>query len=69
MVVERSGIPVGVDASFNDGVAGIAISCVSNARFIRSPVFVDSVQVDEDLCKDLMNEVRRIQKEPGNAVT
>jgi membrane complex biogenesis BtpA family protein len=44
MVVEQSSIPVGVDASFNDGVAGIAIACVSNAQFIRSPVFVDSVQ-------------------------
>ncbi|MCL2085265.1 MAG: BtpA/SgcQ family protein [Oscillospiraceae bacterium] len=44
LVVERVNIPVGVDASFNDGAAGIAVACAAGASFIRSPVFVDNVQ-------------------------
>lgn len=44
-VVEKAGIPVGVDAAFSDGAAGIAIACAAGASFIRSPVFVDCVQV------------------------
>lgn len=44
-VVERVDIPVGVDAAFNDGAAGMAIACCAGASFIRSPVFADRVQV------------------------
>ena len=44
-VVERIQIPVGVDASFNDGVAGMAIAYGTGASFIRSTVFVDRVVV------------------------
>lgn len=44
-VTERLKIPVGVDAAFNDGAAGLAIAYCSGASFIRSPVFVDRVQV------------------------
>jgi membrane complex biogenesis BtpA family protein len=44
LVVERVSVPVGVDASFNDGLAGIAIACAANASFIRSAVFVDTMQ-------------------------
>lgn len=45
MVVEKSTVPVGVGASFNDGIAGMSIACAANADFIRSPGFVDSRQV------------------------
>jgi len=45
LVVEKIELPVGVGASFNDGVAGISIACASGASFIRSPVFVDTMQV------------------------
>lgn len=45
LAVENVNVPVGVDASFNDGVAGMAIACAANAAFIRSPVFVDNLQV------------------------
>ena len=44
-VVERIEIPVGVDASFNDGAAGMAIAYCAGGSFIRSPVFVDRVEV------------------------
>lgn len=44
-VVERVEIPVGVDASFNDGAAGMAIAYCAGASFIRSPVFIDRVEV------------------------
>lgn len=45
MVVECVNIPVGVGASFNDGVSAMAIAYTANASFIRSPVFVDTMYV------------------------
>jgi len=36
-------IPVGVDAAFNDCEAGIAIAAITEASFIRVPVFTDTV--------------------------
>ena len=44
-VVEETGRVVGIDASFNDGPAGIAVACASGASFIRCPVYVDCVMV------------------------
>ena len=44
-VVEETGLVVGIDASFNDGPAGIAVACASGASFIRCPVYVDCVMV------------------------
>lgn len=44
VVVERVKVPVGVDASFNDGVAAISIARVAGASFIRCAVMVDNMQ-------------------------
>lgn len=43
-VVENTKLPVGVGASFNDGVAGIGIAYTTGAQFIRSSVYVDTMQ-------------------------
>lgn len=37
------GIPVGIDAAFNDCEADFAIAAVTGAAFVRVPVFVDTV--------------------------
>jgi membrane complex biogenesis BtpA family protein len=37
-------IPVGVDAAFNDYETSISIAYAANCRFVRIPVFVDTVE-------------------------
>ena len=44
-VVQAVRIPVGVDASFSDTPAALAAAYAAGARFVRSPAFVDTVQV------------------------
>lgn len=44
-VAQALRIPVGVNASFSDTAAGLAIAYAVGAQFVRCPVFVDSVWV------------------------
>ena len=44
-VVQAVRIPVGVDASFSDTPAALAAAYAAGAQFVRSPAFVDTVQV------------------------
>lgn len=42
-VRDKVSIPIGIDATFNDYKAGIAIALAAGGSFIRCPVFVDTV--------------------------
>lgn len=47
--VDAVKIPVGVDAAFNDYEASIAIAHINGCRFVRIPVFVDTVLFTDGL--------------------
>lgn len=52
-------IPVGVDAAFNDWEASLAIAYNTGCKFVRIPVFVDTVEFYGGLIKPCARECMR----------
>lgn len=62
-VVQELRIPVGVNASFSDTGAALAIAYAAGAQFVRSPVFVDSVQVTGlGLVEPSVGDIQRMRR-------
>lgn len=43
-IVEKTKLPVGISVLWNDYKAALSIACVTGARFVRVPAFVDTVK-------------------------
>lgn len=62
-VVQALRIPVGVNASFSDTGAALAIAYAAGAQFVRSPVFVDSVHVTGlGLVEPSVGDIQRMRR-------
>lgn len=58
-VMRQSTIPVGIDAAFCDPVASLAIAVAVGAKFIRVPVFVDTVITADGIVTPCAVELQR----------
>lgn len=65
LVKERVRIPVGIDAAMNDWCVSISIAKAIGARFVRIPVFVDTVAFTGGIIQPCAREATYFRKRLG----
>jgi len=61
-VVERVGVPVGVNVLRNDGVAALSIAHAVGAKFIRVNVLTEAAVTDQGIVEGCAHELMRLRR-------
>lgn len=67
-VREESGLPVGVNVLRNDVLSAVAITAMTNARFVRANVYVGAAVTDQGVIEGRAAEVQALIRQLGTEV-